>query len=352
MFSNIKPGNQLSLNFGPPSSDLIRQVMKWLEDAVFTKTVTIQSMIDQLPGSALNLHRSLLIRILAVLVSEGKIFLLAHGESMSISAARYVLETPDRWKTIGIRLRRRLPLERIQKICRILSPHMELPAPDDQDNLSDAIRLKLGHWRIEFQEFSRLCDRNGYPGQSDIQECLKMIHELGRIPGADEILCEIQNDRTIILLDRIKQMQTFFGVQIIFWNATQKTMARVPPNLEELAQVEWFEPDWSELVLLTSRPDPWNVMDRIRELNARIAGEIDRIERARIAGSKQKGIQQIDGMVQELSGLFQEKNMDPELRHRTLFSLQQIKKKLLNASTPSDVDHLLTQAEDEYVMAL
>ncbi|MFZ3044925.1 MAG: hypothetical protein WA151_03350, partial [Desulfatirhabdiaceae bacterium] len=167
-----------------------------------------------------------------------------------------------------------------------------------------------------------------------------------------EILCEIQNDRTIILLDRLKQMKTFFGVQIIFWNAMQKTMARVPSNLEELTQVEWFEPDWSEFLLMKSRPDPWNVMDRIRELNARIAGEVDRIELSRIAGSKEKGIQKIDGMVQELSDLFQENNMDPELRHRTLFSLQQIKKKLLNASTPSDIDHLLTQAEDEYVMAV
>ena len=170
--------------------------MKWLEGAGFTKTLTIQSVIDRLSGSALNLHRSLLIRILAVLISEGKIFLLAHGETMSISAARYVLETPDRWKKIGIRPRSRLPLEQIQKICRILSPHMDLPATDDQDDISDAIRLMLDHWRIEFQEFSRLCDRNGYPGKSDIQNCMKMIHELGRIPCADEILCEIQNDRT------------------------------------------------------------------------------------------------------------------------------------------------------------
>jgi len=350
-FHEKQPGNQLSLSFGPPPRDQIQRVMTWLDDShCMEQPFTIRNLIDRLPDSLPDLYESLVIRILAVLVSEGKVRFLSHDEPMSISAAKYVLETPIRWKTIAVRPRTRLAIQQIEAVRRILSPHMELPASDNPDDLSDAIRQKMLHWRIEFQEFSRLCDKNHYPGKSDIQECLKQIRDLEQTSGADEILVKIQAGQTGILLDRIKTLNIFFGVGIVFWNALQKTMTRVLTNLETVINLEWFHTDWAELVLLKNRPDPWNVMDRIRELNTRISDEIDRIEFARIDESKKTAIEQVEGMIGELSELFQENSVSPEIRHNALFPLQQIKKNLLNASTHSDIDRLMVQAEDQYAL--
>ncbi len=341
-----RPGVQLNLPMlAPLPAKAVKQTLAWLDDRAEKKgEPTLREAADGIRLSGQGPELSELVRIWSSLLEDGKIILLRNSTPAQLPDSLMALEKPECWNDFRIRPRKRLSREKLDCLLALIGDFPGSGKAGDSDEVVDDIRRMIRSWKMELAECKTLCRRAGSPGENAILDCLYNIQKLSRIWRVDELLETVGKDEFRVLRERVQAIRVYGGVQILFWKSFQKAVVRLAGYEEELRTCDGFLAVRAELARLRENPEPWNVIDRIREMTSWMEEEMDQLDHERLKKARSSAMDEVDDMIADVYRRYPKETGRVEERRQALFSLRQIRKKLEMAVDRSAVETAMEEA--------
>jgi hypothetical protein len=323
------PHLQLPLGFNKTDPGDLKRVLAFLDDNASAELpVSLSKVFSRFSEQPDAWSGARIARIISTLFSDRMISCLVNGSVSLHHHSSVFLEAPDQWERIQVIPRKLLgpcELEAIVDTCQKLCG---MDCPPDQDDLTHFLCGCLKKWKAFLAGFGRLAETGQYPGSADIRSCISFIQAWLAIPDPYEKICFVRDEKAALVsffhtVDRLKE---FYENGVLRWESWQKSLEKFTGFQDEIEDDPEAAAGLSRLRHVLEMQSPWDDLDCMDDLIARIKPVYDRIWDERYTLLQNDTLLQINRMIETISELLENVHAKDEVRNMALIELQKIKK--------------------------
>lgn len=235
--------------------------------------------------------------------------------------------------------RERSELKTAKQLCVTV---FRRPCALNQEAVADGLRRGLDGWRKRLDRFSRQAQKGRFPGSEDIETCLRLVRTLRAIEDPGRLVRTVSEKAEALTAagKTFKQLNTFYKQGVSRWEALLSVISEYLPFRESLDEDGVRALD--RLVAIHRTPRPYELVDEIGDLTARVRGAYRRL----VADRRRQAEKRLDEMAAQVRLALDRRGADPQRCSRTLRPLRQFRSNLAWASRVPDILSLLDAAED------
>ena len=289
--------------------------------------------------------------LIAKLFMSGNISLVADGARMKPGDAIAPLTKTPQWKNVKIVNRTNLSKAETQKAQTLARELFGSIAPDGQDQLARYLRDGLNEWIQTLERFKPLADTGKYPGKKEIDDCLTAANSLLKIHDSYELVKEFNAKKEELkdISDDLYELKDFYTNQKSTWETLRSALERFKPNRNVLEKDVDAAKAMEQMSRILSAPSPYGML---KDVNNLISG-VETANNALIDSKRKSAIQEIENKIDQISNQLKEQNADSDLSNKSLYPIQEIKKKILTEySIPQIITYSVNDVQELYEEAL
>jgi len=320
---------QLPLGFSKTDPGDLKRVLAFLDDSSSAELpVSLSKVFSRFSEQPEAWSGARIARVISDLFSDRMITCVMNGHAFAHHHSSVFLEAPDQWERIQVIPRKRLSsweLEAIVDTCRKIFGR---GCPPDQDDLIHFIGGCLKQWKASLAAFGRLAETGQYPGAADIRSSLSFIQAWLAIPDPYERICFVRDGKASLVSfsHTVVRLKDFYENGIIRWESWQKSIKKFIAFQPEIEADPEAAAGLSRLRRVLEMQRPWDDLDCMDDLIARIIPVYERIRDERFTLLQHDTLLQINRMIETISELLENVHARDEIRNMALVELQKIKK--------------------------
>ncbi|MDL1980389.1 MAG: BREX system P-loop protein BrxC [Deltaproteobacteria bacterium] len=288
--------------------------------------------------------------LIAKFYMAGKINLIVDGRKIKPKDAIALLTKTHQWKNVKI-IRRKEPPEKEIKKTRVLAKDLfGSIAPEGQDQLIQFIRKGLKKWGQTLEKFKPLADTGNYPGKKEIDACLEKADKLLNIHDDYELVKEFNENKDDLqdASDDLHNLKDFYTNQKNAWETLRSAMDRFKPNWTALGKVTDAGKSLQRMSQILNAASPYKML---KEVNTLIS-KVETVNESLIKEKRTSAVFEIEKKISHVSDLLNEKNSEDDFCNKTLFPLQDIKKKIRSEYSIPQISYSVNEAQELFEEAL
>ena len=289
--------------------------------------------------------------LIAKLFMSGSINLVLDGTKLKPRDAISPLTKTPQWKNVKIIKRTNLSKADIQKAQALAKELFGSIAPDGQDQLAQFIRDGLNKWVQTLEKFKPLADTGNYPGKKEIDDCLVTSNNLVKIHDSYELAKEFNAKKEGLkdTSDDLYELNDFYMNQKNTWETLRSAMDKFKPNQNALEKNIEAGKAMQKMSQILSAPSPYGMLKDVNDL----VSKVDAVNNALIDTKRESAVQEVENKINQVSTLLKDYKADPDFSNKSLYPLQEIKKKILTEySIPQIITYSVNDAQELFEEAL
>ncbi len=325
----FSPHLQLPLGFGKTDPGDLKRVLAFLDDSFPAgPPVSLSKVFSRFSGQPDAWSGARIARIIATLFSDRMISCVVDGNAFLHHHSSAFLETPDQWERIELIPRKRLTSSEMAAVFNTCQKLFGINCPPDQDDLTLFLDGCLKQWKISLAAFGRLSESGQYPGAKDIHACISFIQKWLAIPDPYEKICVVRDAKSELMsfFHSFVRLRDFYENGVGRWELWRKSLEKYTAYQSEIKDDPEASASLSKLRRVLETQRPWDDLDSVDDLIARIRPVYDRIRDEKFTRLQQDTLLQINRMIETISGLLENVHARDEVRNMALVELQKIKK--------------------------
>jgi len=319
---------QLPLGFSKTDPGDLKRVMAFLDDSAAAEPpVLLSKVFSRFSGHPEAWSGARIARIISSLFSDRMISCMLNGNVLKQQHSSVFLESPDQWDRIQVIPRKLLvpcELEAIVETCQMV---FGLDCPVDQDELTHFLGGCLKQWKASLAAFARLAENGKYPGAAEIRSCLSFIRAWQAIPDPYEKICVVRDGKSdlVSFSHSFVRLKDFFENGVGRWESWRKSIEKFIEFQSEIEADPEAAAGLSRLRRILEMQRPWDDIDCMDGIIARIKPVYERIRDERFNLLQHDTLLQINRMIETISGLLENVHARDEVRNMALVELQKIR---------------------------
>jgi len=284
--------------------------------------------------------------LIATLFISGNISLVFDGSRMKPKDAIAPLTKTPQWKNVKVVKRTNLSKAETQKAQTLAKELFGAIAPDGQDQLARFLRNGLDGWIKMLEKFKPLADTGNYPGKKEIDDCMTTANTLLKIHDSYELV-KAFNDKKEDLKDTsddLYELNDFYTNQKNTWETLRNAMDRFKPNRSSLEKDVDAHKAMQRMSQILSAPSPYGMLKDVNDL----VSIVEIVNNALIDNRRETAAQELENKISQISTLLKGHKADPNFSNKSLYPLQEIKKKILTEySIPQIITYSINGVPDQ-----
>ena len=216
----------------------------------------------------------------------------------------------------------------VQKVFRSLN--VPLVENRDQHAFAFAVQNRIRQWQTDLQTWYARSTAEKYPGAGRIRELLSLTALLLENQTAHALLtnCYEQAVTLAAAVDDIQKINDFYTKNIAFWDQATQAMPGFLENLSEIEKNPDVAAAFHELADIFDDSDPFDRISRARDLFNTVTACHREIEAQKLDTARCRAMEQIDGLIRELTPKLSASPVDINTQNAILMALRQTRKKI------------------------
>ncbi|MBU4318621.1 MAG: hypothetical protein KKF30_15295 [Proteobacteria bacterium] len=272
----------------------------------------------------------------------------------TFSVIKTHLSDPDQWKFVEIIKPERIKesdLLRAQVLCEKL---FGTNGGSSQNSLCHYLRKHLRKWNSNLEKFRKVSGQEQYPGTNEIQDGLAVTRRLLDVHDPFEFIITFINeeDRLCNAMCNFIILENFYSNQIYTWDILLKAVEAFKQNHADLEKKSDVKKALDTLFTILTDPRPYSFIEEIPILISIVKPVNDLIIEKQIASAKALAFEKIEQIIDKIVNVLNKRNTHSDMRNKTLYPLQSIKRKINAASSMQDITVYLEEAITEFDYAM
>ena len=344
--------HQLTLDLNEQEPPDIREVMAYITDkTAINHPIILNELVSHFAKRPYGWGEFQTVILVAKLFMAQRLSLVVEGSKVKPKDAIAPLSKTAQWKTVKIVKTSPPDKKEIEKAKSLAKELFTKMPPESPEKLGECIRDGLAEWEKRFEKFKTLADTGSYPGKPEIDASLGIIQSLTKIHDAFERI-KAFNERKDDLLDTsedLDQLSDFYNNQRPTWDKLKEALTRFKPNQSQLEKDPDAAKALKRMMEIADAPNPYPMIKEIEGLIAKV----ETVNNALIERNKEKATEDVDARISQLTELLDKHNADGDFRNKTLYPIQQIKKKIQKEySIPQIITYDVSESQEAYEEAL
>lgn len=210
------------------------------------------------------------------------------------------------------------------------SMNVPLAENRDQHAFAFAVLNRIWQWHMDLQTLYACSSADGYPGSSRIRELLALTAQLLENQTAHALLtnCYEQAAPLAAAADDIQKIQDFYTKDIAFWDQVIQAMPGFRENIDGIEKEPEVASAFHELTDIFTASDPFDRIAKARDLFNTVSARHREIEAQKLDTARCRAMEQIDGLIRELTPKLSASPVDIDTQNTILLSLRRTRKKI------------------------
>ncbi|HWP91797.1 MAG TPA: BREX system P-loop protein BrxC [Thermodesulfobacteriota bacterium] len=331
---------QLKLDVGENPTEDLKEVMRYIDLKLGSnQPVLLDQLVNHFSKRDYGWPEWETVLIAAKLFMAGSIqFVTTEGENLSPKDALSPLTKTHQWKTVRIFKRKKRGEEEIKKARDLGKELFGTIGPDGQDQLAQFLKEQLASWRRDLERFQPIANTGKYPGRNEIRECLDLTEKLHDIYDSYEFIGSFNEKKNELLKahDDIHDIKGFYTNQIKAWDLMQEALHQYDQNITSLEKDPEAAQSLSKLRQIFESPKPYGEIKNVTGLIAKVKEVNDSI----VERERKSALTKVEEKINQLNKVLNEKKADTDLRNRTLYPIQEIKRKIGSETSVPKISYL------------
>lgn len=342
---------QLEFEFAREETQDIKEVRTFIElKTASNKIIVLDELVKQFAKRPFGWPQFQIVILVAKLFMAGNISLLEEKARIQPKEAIPLLSKTNQWKNVQI-------VKKITMATRDLQTAKDLGkelfgslAPDGQEKIGQYIKLGLKKWTAPLDQYKTLADTGAYPGKREIDTCLKLAAAIIDLHDAFEMIKEfnLHKEELLDAHEDFLDLQDFYNNQKQTWEILQSALKRFLPNKSAIGKDLDAHKALKRMEEIASAKSPYGMLKDVSRLVATVAQFNDKLldERRKSASDE------IDNKIKQVSRLLTEKDAENDFKNKTLFPLQNFKKKIAAEYSIPHISYSVNESQDAFEDAL
>ncbi|MDY0221505.1 MAG: BREX system P-loop protein BrxC [Desulfobacterium sp.] len=342
---------QLLLEFAGEETQDIKELRTFVElKTASNKTIVLDELVKQFSKRPFGWPPFQIVILTAKLFMAGNISLFVDKARIGPKDAIPLLSKTNQWKNVQI-------VKKITMATRDLQAAKDLGkeifgslAPDGQEKIGQYIQLGLKKWTTPLYKYKTLADTGGYPGKREIDGCLKVAAAILDLHDAFEMIKEF-NRRNADLLDAHEDfldIQDFYENQKQTWETLQGALKRFLPNKYAIEKDAEAQKALKRMEEIVSARSPYQMLKDVSML----VSTVERFNDKHVDERRKSATDEIDNKIKQVSKLLNQKDADDAFKNKTLFPLQNFKKKIAAEQSIPQMSYSVNESQQAFEDAL
>jgi hypothetical protein len=284
--------------------------------------------------------------LVAHLYMAGEIHLILDGAKIPPKEAIEPLNKTTQWKSIKLLKRKTPGLDDLKAAKKLGQDLFGALGPEGTDALSQFLRKNLTGWRKDLTSFKPLADTGNYPGKTEIQGGIGTLDKVLAISDTYEFIKAFNDGKADLLdlSDDMHDLTDFYRNQIQTWEALRKAVAEFKPNQTILEKDDETARALRRMGEILAVPSPYKLLKEVTGLIAAVKSVNDAI----IDQERQTAEKELDQKIDQITALLDLKSAPGDLRNRSLYPLQDLKKKIYVEASIPHISYLLMESQEKF----
>ena len=342
---------QLKTGVSATPSKAMQEIKTFIDlKAGSSHTIILDELIEHFAKRPYGWPEWEIVILVAHLFMAGEIHLVLDGARMEPKAAIEPLNKTSQWKSIKILKRKRPPekdLKTAQKLGQELFGSL---GPEGTEALCQFLRKHLTDWRKDLSSFKPLADTGNYPGKKEIEEGLVILTKVTAINDTFEFI-KAFNDHKDDLQDLSNDMYSlddFYRNQRHTWEALRNAANEFKPNQAILEKDEEIARALRRMKEILEAQSPYKMLKEVNGLITKVRSVNDSI----IEEQRQVAAGEFDQKIAQINSLLDAKGVHGDLRNKSLYPLQNLKKKMYSETSIPHINYMLQESQEKYDEAI
>jgi hypothetical protein len=342
---------QLPLGFNRTDPADLKRVMAFLDDRISADPpVLLSQVFSRFSGQPEAWSGARIAGVIAGLFSDRMIACVVHGDVPLQHHSSAFLEAPDQWERIHVIPRKRPAPGEMQAIVNTCQKLFGPDCPTDQDALIHFLGECLKHRKASLVAFARPAETGKYPGAAEIRACLSFIRKWQAIADPYEKICALRDGKAALVSfsHAFVRLKGFYENGVGRWESWRKSLEKFTEYQSEIEAEPDAAADLSRLRRILEMQIPWDDLDDVDGMIARIKPVCERIRDERFNLLQQDTLVQINRMIETISELLENVHARGAVRNMALVELQKIRNVIEMDSSGSRIFKLRQIAEEAF----
>ena len=287
---------------------------------------------------------------IVILVSHlfmaGEIHLVLEGASLQPKEAIEPLNKTTQWRNIKLLKRKTPGIEDLKAARKLGQDLFGSLGPEGADALCGFLREQLKVWRNDLNSFKPLAETGTYPGKKEIVEGLSILGKLHAIGDAFEFIKAFNDQKGDLqdLSDDMHDLTDFYKNQRHTWEALREAADEFKPNEAILEKDEEVSRTLRRMKEILDAQSPYRMLKEVNGLILKVRAVNDAIvQKRRDAAAKE-----CDQKIEQITALLDAKAAPGDLRNKSLYPIQNLKKKIYSEMSIPHINFLLQESQERF----
>ncbi|MEA3392476.1 MAG: BREX system P-loop protein BrxC, partial [Candidatus Marinimicrobia bacterium] len=343
---------QLMMDFEKAEPSDIKEVRSFIDlKTASNQSIILFDLVRHFTGRPYGWGELQSVILITKLFIAGNISLVLDGSRMKPKDAIGPLTKTPQWKNVKIVKRTNLSKAETQKAQNLAKELLGSIAPDGQDQLAQFLRDGLNKWVQMLEKLKPLADTGNYPGKKEIDDCMTTAHTLLKIHDSYELVKAFNAKKEDLkdTSDDLYELNDFYTNQKNTWETLRNAMDRFKPNQSALEKDVDAHKAMQRMSQILSAPRPYEMLKDVNDL----ISKVEAVNNGLIDNRRESAAQEVDNKIGQISTLLKDNNADPDFSNRSLYPLQEIKKKILTEySIPQIITYSVNDARELFETVL
>ncbi|MBW2370660.1 MAG: BREX system P-loop protein BrxC, partial [Deltaproteobacteria bacterium] len=337
---------QLMMDFEKAEPSDIKEIRTFVDlKTVSNQAIILSDLVRHFAKRPYGWGALQVVILTAKLFMSGNIRLVLDGTKIKPKDAIAPLTKTPQWKKVKLVKRTNLSKVETQNAQTLGKELFGSIAPDGQDQLAQYLRGGLNKWVQMLEKFKPLADTGNYPGKREIDDCLATANTLLKTHDSYELVKEFNAKKEDLkdTANDLYELKDFYTNQKSTWETLRNAMDRFKPNQSALKKDMAAEKAMQKMSQILSAPSPYGMLKDVNDL---VSG-VEAVNNALIDKNRESAAREVENKIGQVSTLLKNHNADPDFSNKSLYPLQEIKKKILTEySIPQIITFSVNDAQE------
>jgi len=342
---------QLVFEFAREETQDIKEIRTFIElKTASNKTIVLDELVKQFAKRPFGWPQFQIVILVAKSFMAGNISLLKDKARIQPKEAIPLLSKTNQWKNVQIVKKITMPTRDLQTAKDLGKEIFGSLAPDGQEKISQYLKDGLKKWTIPLDKYKTLADTGNYPGKQEIDTCLKVAAGILDIHDAFEMIKEfnLQKEDLLDAHEDFLDLQDFYNNQKQTWETLQSALKRFRPNKSAIEKDVDAHKALKRMEEIVSAKSPYQMLKDVSKLVATVEQFNDKL----LDEKRKSATDEIDNKIKQISNSLKGKDADDDFKNKTLFSLQNFKKKIATEYSIPHISYSVNESQDAFETAL
>jgi len=342
---------QLVLEFAQGETQDIKEIRMFIElKHASNKAIILDELVKHFAKRPYGWPEFQVVILVARFFMGGKISLIEDKNKVRPKDAIPLLAKTHQWKKVQILIKTIASKQDLQRAQTLGKDIFSTLAPEGQEKISHYIRDGLKKWTVPLDKYKTLADTGNYPGKKEIDNCLKIARIILDIHDALEMIKEfnLRKDDLLDAHEDLLDLQDFFNNQKQTWETLQKALNKFLPNKTAIEKDVETHKALKKMEEIISAENPYQMLKDVSTLVSKVQQFNDQI----LEEKRKSAFDEIDGKIKQVSNLLNEKQADDDFKNKTLYPLQNFKKKIEYEYSIPQISYSVNETQEAFEDAL